>query len=77
MVIEAIRELNQAVPFRPYSLRLVSGKVHSVPHPDFIYISPRGTYVMVVDSREHPHWMSSLLIEEVTHARSRTRSRKK
>jgi len=66
MVLESIRELNKAVPFRPYQLRLVSGTVHRVPHPDFIAVAPRGTWVMVADEKDHPHWISTILIEEVT-----------
>ncbi len=66
MVLESIRELNKAVPFRPYQLRLTSGTVHQVPHPDFIAISARGSWVMVSDLNEHPYWISTILIEEVT-----------
>jgi hypothetical protein len=64
--IDVIRELNRAVPFRPYSLRLAGGIVHRVPHPDFIAVAPRGSWVMVSDDNDRPHWISSLLIEEVT-----------
>ena len=66
MVLESIRELNKAVPFRPYQLRLTSGTTHRVPHPDFIAIAPRGTWVMVSDENDHPYWISTILIEEVT-----------
>lgn len=66
MVIDAIRELNRAVPFRPYELRLTSGTVHRVPHPDFIAIAPKGSSVTVFDDKDRPHWISSLLVEEVT-----------
>lgn len=66
MVIDTIRELNRTVPFRPYSLRLSSGVSYSVPHPDFIAIAPRGRWVMVSDENDHPHWISSILIEEIT-----------
>jgi hypothetical protein len=66
MVIDAIRELNRAVPFRPYEVRLASGVVHRVPHPDFIAVAPKGSWIMVSDENDHPHWISALLIEEVT-----------
>ena len=66
MVVDAIRELNRAVPFRPYSLRLASGVVHPVPHPDFIAVAPKGSWVMVSDENDHPHWINALVIEEVT-----------
>ncbi|MSU51511.1 MAG: hypothetical protein EXS37_20885 [Opitutus sp.] len=66
MLIAAIRELNHVAPFRPYALRLTSGKVHRVPHPDFVAVAPKGSWVMVADENDHPFWISALLIEEVT-----------
>jgi hypothetical protein len=66
MVIDAIRELNRRVPFSPYILRLASGVSYQVPHPDFIAIAPKGSWVMVSDENDQPHWISALLIEEVT-----------
>ena len=66
MALEAIRELNRAVPFRPYTIRLTSGMVHRVPHRDFIAIAPKGTWIMVSDEKDHPYWISSILIEEVS-----------
>jgi hypothetical protein len=66
MVIDVIRELNRTSPFKPYSIRLASGVIHSVPHPDFIAIAPRGSWVMVSDEEERPHWINALLIEDVT-----------
>ena len=76
MVLESIRELNKAVPFRPYQLRLVSGVTHRVPHPDFIAIAPKGTWVMVSDENDHPYWISSILIEEVTLLKAGSKSGK-
>jgi hypothetical protein len=64
MLIEAIREFNRAVPFRPYEIRTNGGERLRVPHPDFIMVSPKGTWVIVTDDNEHPRHVSSLLIEE-------------
>jgi hypothetical protein len=63
MVIASIREFNHAVPFVPYEIRMVSGQSFSVPHPDFISISPRGSFVVVIDQKDRPHHLSALLIE--------------
>jgi hypothetical protein len=76
MLIEAIREFNRAVPFRPYEIRTNGGERLRVPHPDFIMVSPKGAWIIVTDEREHPRHISSLLIEEVSpvrraHARKR------
>ena len=66
MVIESIREFNRAVPFVPYEIRTASGERYSVPHPDFISISPRGSYVVVIDANDRPHHLNALLIERAS-----------
>ena len=66
MVISSIREFNHTVPFVPYEIRMVSGEKFSVPHPDFISISPRGSFVVVIDRKDRPHHLSALLIESAS-----------
>ncbi len=66
MVIGSIREFNRAVPFKPYEIRTASGERHAVPHPDFISISPKGSFVVVIDSKERPHHLNALLIERAS-----------
>jgi hypothetical protein len=66
MVVESIREFNRAVPFKPYEIQMASGQRYEVPHPEFILISPRGSYVVLVDADERPHHLSTLLMERVS-----------
>ena len=66
MLIESIREFNRTVPFRPYEIRMASGERYVVPHPDFISIPPRGSYVIVIDTKERPHHLNALLIERAS-----------
>ena len=66
MVIESIREFNQAVPFVPYEIRMASGEKYRVPHPDFIMVSPRGNWVIVADGKGHPYHLNAILIERAT-----------
>ena len=75
MVIESIREFNRAVPFKPYEIRMASGELHSVPHPDFISIFRRGSFVIVLDATDRPHHLSALLIERATPLNGRHRRR--
>ena len=75
LVIASIREFNRAVPFKPYRIRMVSGESFEVPHPDFISISPKGSFVVVIDEDECPHHLSALLIESVS-PRNHHRARK-
>jgi hypothetical protein len=66
MVIESIREFNRAVPFVPYEIHTASGERYTVPHPDFISISPRGSFVVVIDAKDRPHHLNALLIERAS-----------
>jgi len=79
MVIQSIREFNRAVPFKPYEIQMASGERFSVPHPDFIFVSPRGSFVVLVDAKEHPHHLSAILIERASlpngHARRKAGKR--
>ena len=73
MLIDAIREFNDAAPFVPYEIRTNGGKRLRVPHPDFILISPQSLWIIVTDHQGRPHYLSSFLIEEVVPARERVR----
>jgi len=75
MVISSIREFNRAVPFKPYKIQMVSGESFLVPHPDFVSISPKGSFVIVFGADESPHHLSSLMIESVS-PRNSHRARK-
>ncbi len=66
MVIESIRKFNRAVPFLPYEIRTASGERFEVQHPDFVSISPRGSFVIVIDGKERPHHLNALLIERAS-----------
>jgi len=73
MVIQSIREFSRAVPFKPFEIQMVSGERHLAPHPDFILISQRGSFVIVSDADECPHHLSTLLIERASPQKSRRR----
>jgi len=73
MVITSIREFNRAVPFTPYEIQTVSGERYRVPHPDFISISPHGSFVVLIDQKDRPHHLSSLLIERASLLRRSSR----
>jgi hypothetical protein len=73
MVVESIREFNRAVPFKPYEIQMASGQCYEVPQPEFIFISPRGSFVILFDANEHPYHLSTLLMERVSLLKSRRR----
>ena len=73
MILESIRAFNHAAPFQPYAIRMASGEAHRVPHPDFVSISPSGSFVIVIDAKDRPHHLSTLLIEEAVLLNGRAR----
>jgi hypothetical protein len=75
MVITSIREFNRNVPFTPYEIQTVSGERYTVPHPDFISIASNGSFVVVIDKKDRPHHLSSLLIERASLLNSHGRRR--
>ena len=36
----------------PFALRMADGQEYAVPHPDYISLSPKGTFVTVYDDEE-------------------------
>jgi hypothetical protein len=76
VVIESIRQFNHAVPFVPYEIHMANGERYDVPHPDFILISPRGSFVVVIDAKERPHHLNALLIERASLLNGQKRRRK-
>ena len=75
MVIQSIREFNRAVPFVPYQIRMAGGEIYTVPHPDFVSVSPTGAYVIVIDRQDRPHHLNALLIERVSPRTRRARNK--
>jgi hypothetical protein len=65
MIIDAIRDLNRAVPFAAYEIRMTGGERYTIPHFDFIMVPPRGNYVTISDDQGHLHILNALLIEQV------------
>jgi hypothetical protein len=76
LVIASIREFKRAVPFKPYEIRMTSGECFKISHPDFVCISPKGSFVVLIDEDECPHHLSTLLIESVS-PRNNHRARKR
>jgi hypothetical protein len=66
MIVDSIRDLNRAVPFVPYEIHLASGEKYHVPHPDFVSIAAKGTYVFVIDENDRGHYLNAILIERAS-----------
>ncbi len=49
MDINGVRELLHRQPFEPFVIRLADGRSLSVPHPDFVALTPRRVIVGAED----------------------------
>ncbi|MBM3854778.1 MAG: hypothetical protein FJ399_16770 [Verrucomicrobia bacterium] len=76
-LIDVIREFNRAVPFQPYEIRTNGGERLRVPHPDFVFVAPKGAWVMVADENDRPRHISAILIEEVAPVRPAAAGRRR
>jgi hypothetical protein len=53
MDLAAIQEALHKQPFLPFTFRLADGRALTVPHPDFVAISPRR--VIVINPQDESH----------------------
>jgi hypothetical protein len=49
MTLEQLRKAHQARPFKPFTLRTGGGRECFVPHPEFLFVTPPGQTIIVVD----------------------------
>jgi hypothetical protein len=65
MTPDKVRAYLNADPFRPFVLRLPSGKTVDVPHPDFAAISPQGRTLVVLHEDETESVVDVMLVEAI------------
>ena len=75
MTIELIRKAYQTRPFKPFTLRTGGGREYHVPHPEFMFITPPGRTIIVVDQDGAAELIDLLLVESL-HFNNRRRRRK-
>ena len=66
MASDGIRELIRAVPFRPFTVELGSGKRVFVQHSDYVALSPAGRTLVVHDNEENMEIIDVFLITNVS-----------
>lgn len=55
MKTEAIQEIYDAAPFKPFTIRTVEGKEFPVPHREFMSISRNGNFLVVFSEQGGAH----------------------
>ena len=65
MTIEQLRNVHQARPFRPFTIRMADGRSLYVPHSEFISHSASGRTVIVHQEEEKFSIVDLLLVNEL------------
>ena len=65
MTLDELREHHEASPFRPFTLRLSSGRELAVEHPEFMGVPPVGGLVVIWDRKGHAHVVDVTSVEEL------------
>ena len=63
-----VRELLQAIPFRPFIIHMADGREFRVDYPDFVLASSNNQSQIIVEQPENDriHHISALLITSVS-----------
>jgi hypothetical protein len=57
----------------PFTLSMADGKDYRVPHPDYISIPPKGSFVVVYDDKEHAFVLPLLTMTGLSYDLSKTK----
>lgn len=78
MTIEQLRKAHQAKPFKPFTLGTADGREYTVPHPEFLWLIPKGRTVAVADKDGAAEIIDLLLVASLhfDNGRARTQRRK-
>jgi hypothetical protein len=65
MTTEQLRTAIRNSPFRPFVIRMADGRTFSIPHPDFLSISPAGRTVVIYHPDDSASIVDLLLMTEI------------
>ena len=65
MTIQQLRTAHQAIPFRPFTIRMADGRSFHVPHPEFLFMSPSGRTVFIFQEDDECSILDLLLMTEI------------
>ncbi len=65
MTIQQLRTAHRATPFKPFTVHMADGRSFSVPHPDFLSMSPTGRTVIIYQEDDNFSILDLLLMTEI------------
>ena len=66
MTIEAIKEIRDATPFRPFIMRTADGKDFEVPNHDSLLVAEGGQTIIVITPDQRFHILATDLVASIT-----------
>jgi hypothetical protein len=66
MTIDAIKEVRDAIPFRPFIVRIADGTAFEVPNHDNLLFAEQGQTIIVVTSDQKFHILVRDLVTSIT-----------
>jgi hypothetical protein len=73
MTINQIKETHSRQPFQPFYIHLADGRTLEVPHPEFLYIPPKGDRcIFVTDDDGTVEWVDLLLVVSLKPMKSKS-----
>ncbi|MFH1110038.1 MAG: hypothetical protein V1790_12720 [Planctomycetota bacterium] len=76
MTVEQLRNVHQAKPFHPYTLKVADGSRIAVRHPEFLSVSPVGRTVIVWQPDGSFEVLDLLLVASILVQDGKTRARR-
>jgi hypothetical protein len=76
MTVEQLRNVHQAKPFHPYTLKVADGSRIVVRHPEFLSVSPVGRTVIVWQPDGSFEVVDLLLVASILVQDGKTRARR-
>jgi hypothetical protein len=65
MTSEKLRSVHRAQPFQPFTIHLADGRSFHVPHPEFMWMTPRGRIALVAHEDESFDFVDLLLVTSI------------
>lgn len=66
MTIEAIKEVRDTAPFKPFTIRTADGQGFEVPHHDSLLMAEGGKTLIVVTPDQRFHILATELVASIT-----------
>lgn len=65
MTAQQLRDVQQAKPFRPFTMHMADGRSFQVPHPEFLLVAPSGRTAVFYDEKDSLNILDVMLMTRI------------